>query len=87
MCLFMYVVALIIIKGVTTDVIEAAVAENQPGFETVPAGLSAVTAAPDTYGFIGLLVVGAAFKLGIWVQYPAGGTGQFLQLGWLGLLG
>merc|ERR1712207_45813 len=42
-----------------------------PGFEKVPSGLSAVTTAPGSYGFIGLLVVGAAFELGIWVQDPA----------------
>ena len=70
-------------QGVTTDVVEAAVAENQPGFEKVPAGLSAVTTAPDTYGFIGLLVVGVAFKLGIWVQDPAGEPGNFCNpVGW-----
>merc|ERR1719238_2248769 len=48
-----------------------------PGFEAVPAGLSAVTTAPGTYGFIGLLVVGAAFELGIWVQDPAKEPGNF----------
>ena len=79
----MYVVALIIIEGVTTDVIEAAVAENQPGFEKVPADRSAVTTAPDTYGFICLLVVGAAFKLGNVVQDPAEEPGNFCNpVGW-----
>jgi len=54
-----------------------------PGFEKVPAGLSAVTTAPGTYGFIGLLVVGAAFELGIWVQDPAKEPGNFGNpVGW-----
>merc|ERR1712014_517157 len=42
-----------------------------PGFEKVPAGLSAVTSAPGTYGFIALLVLGAGFEVAIWKQDPA----------------
>merc|ERR1712204_161209 len=44
---------------------------------------SAVTTGPGTYGFIGLLVVGAAFELGIWVQDPAKEPGNFGNpVGW-----
>jgi len=54
-----------------------------PGFEKVPAGLGAVTTAPGTFGFIALLVFGAAFELGIWVQDPAKEPGNFGNpVGW-----
>ena len=43
----------------------------------VPAGLGAVTTAPGTFGFIALLVFGAAFELGIWVRDPAEEPGNF----------
>merc|ERR1740122_645067 len=54
-----------------------------PWFEKVPAGLGAVTTAPGTFGFIALLVFGAAFELGIWVQDPAKEPGNFGNpVGW-----
>ena len=43
----------------------------------VPAGLGAVTTAPDTFGFIALLVFGAAFELGFWMQDPAKEPGSY----------
>merc|ERR1712032_1384902 len=48
-----------------------------PGFEKVPAGLSAVTTAPGTYGFIALLLLGAGFELAVWKQDPAKEPGNF----------
>merc|ERR1712060_1002663 len=54
-----------------------------PGFEKVPAGLSAVTSAPGTYGFIALLALGAGFELAIWKQDPAKEPGNFGNpVGW-----
>jgi len=54
-----------------------------PGFEKVPAGVSAVFTTPGTYGFIVLLVFGAGFELGIWVQDPAKEPGNFGNpVGW-----
>merc|ERR1712186_285607 len=54
-----------------------------PGFEKVPAGLSAVTSAPGTYGFIALLVLGAGFEVAIWKQDPAKEPGNFGNpVGW-----
>ena len=42
-----------------------------------------MTTAPGTYGFIALLVFGAAFELGTWVQYPAKGPGNIGNpVGW-----
>ena len=54
-----------------------------PGFEKVPAGLSAVTSAPGTYGFIALLVVSAGLEVAIWTQDPAKEPGNFGNpVGW-----
>jgi len=54
-----------------------------PGFEKVPAGLSAVTSAPGTYGFIALLALGAGFELVIWKQDPKKEPGNFGNpVGW-----
>merc|ERR1719211_1007737 len=48
-----------------------------PGFEKVPAGLSAVTSAPGTYGFIALLLLSAGIELAVWKQDPAKEPGNF----------
>merc|ERR1711897_69783 len=49
----------------------------------VPAGLSAVTSAPGTYGFIALLALGAGFELAIWKQGPKKEPGNFGNpVGW-----
>jgi len=54
-----------------------------PGFEKVPAGLSAVVTAPGTYGFIALLLVGAGLELAVWVQDPEKEPGNFGNpVGW-----
>jgi len=54
-----------------------------PGFEKVPAGLSAVVTAPGSFGFIALLAFGAGMELGVWVQDPEKEPGNFGNpVGW-----
>merc|ERR1719264_2009036 len=48
-----------------------------PGFEKVPAGLSAVTSGPGTSGFIALLLLSAGIELAVWKQDPAKEPGNF----------
>jgi light-harvesting complex I chlorophyll a/b binding protein 1 len=48
-----------------------------PGFESVPAGLGAVTAAPGTYGFIALFVISGVMELAIWTQDANKEAGNF----------
>merc|ERR1719284_1642695 len=39
-----------------------------PGFESTPAGLSAVTTAPGTYGFAALFLLSGVMELAVWTQ-------------------
>eukprot|EP00434_Breviolum_minutum_P041840 symbB.v1.2.037223.t1/scaffold5435.1/size40275/6 len=39
-----------------------------PGFESVPAGMGAVTTAPGTYGFAALFLLSGAMELAVWTQ-------------------
>jgi len=48
-----------------------------PGFESVPAGLGAVTTAPGTYGFVALFLVSGALELAVWTQDPNKEVGDF----------
>merc|ERR1712037_649062 len=48
-----------------------------PGFEKVPAGFSAVTTAPGSFGFIALLTVSAGLELAVWKQDPEKEPGNF----------
>merc|ERR1711957_1019239 len=48
-----------------------------PGFENVPAGLSAVATEPGAYGFTALLVVAGALELGVWTESPSKQPGNF----------
>jgi hypothetical protein len=48
-----------------------------PGFESVPAGLGAVSTAPGTYGFIALFALSGAFELAIWTQDANKEPGNF----------
>merc|ERR1719436_1564195 len=48
-----------------------------PGFESVPAGLGAVTTAPGTYGFAALFVLSGAMELAVWTQDPKKEPGNF----------
>merc|ERR1719356_1490852 len=48
-----------------------------PGFEKVPAGLSAVTTAPGSYGFIALFLITGALELGVWTENPSKEPGNF----------
>jgi hypothetical protein len=48
-----------------------------PGFESVPAGLGAVTTAPGTYGFAALFVISGALELLVWTQDPKKEPGNF----------
>ncbi|CAK9016297.1 Fucoxanthin-chlorophyll a-c binding protein F [Durusdinium trenchii] len=55
-----------------------------PGFESVPAGIGAVTTPPGTYGFAALLLLSGAMELAVWTQDPnkeAGDFGDPLGLG------
>ncbi|CAL1159256.1 unnamed protein product [Cladocopium goreaui] len=55
-----------------------------PGFETVPAGIGAVTTPPGTYGFAALFLLSGAMELAVWTQDPnkeAGDFGDPLGLG------
>jgi len=54
-----------------------------PGFEKVPAGFSAATAAPGSFGFIALLAVSAGLELAVWKQDPEKEPGNFGNpVGW-----
>lgn len=54
-----------------------------PGFEKVPAGFSAVTTAPGSFGFIALLAVSAGLELAVWTQDPEKEPGNFGNpVGW-----
>eukprot|EP00434_Breviolum_minutum_P034575 symbB.v1.2.030607.t1/scaffold3404.1/size57568/1 len=48
-----------------------------PGFESVPAGVGAVTTAPGTYGFAALFLLSGAMELAIWTQDPNKEAGDF----------
>ena len=48
-----------------------------PGFDGVPSGLSAVTTAPGTYGFVALFLVAGALELGLWTEDPSKEPGNF----------
>ncbi|CAE8709496.1 unnamed protein product [Polarella glacialis] len=47
------------------------------GFEDVPSGLGAVTAAPGTYGFAALFLVSGLLELAIWTQDDKKEPGNF----------
>jgi len=48
-----------------------------PGFDTVPAGMGAVTTAPGTYGFVALFLLSGAMELAVWTQDPSKEPGNF----------
>merc|ERR1711937_1083032 len=48
-----------------------------PGFEKVPAGLSAVNEAPGSYGAIALFLVAGALELGVWTESDDKAPGNF----------
>merc|ERR1711920_255105 len=48
-----------------------------PGFESVPAGLSAVLTAPGSYGMIALFLAAGALELGVWTESPSKEPGNF----------
>lgn len=48
-----------------------------PGFESVPAGLGAVTAEPGVYGFAALVLASGATELALWTQDPNKEVGDF----------
>merc|ERR1712039_423062 len=48
-----------------------------PGFESVPAGLSAVLSPPGTWGMIALFLVAGALELGVWTESPSKEPGNF----------
>eukprot|EP00434_Breviolum_minutum_P041837 symbB.v1.2.037220.t1/scaffold5435.1/size40275/3 len=48
-----------------------------PGFESVPAGMGAVTTAPGTYGFAALFLLSGAMELAVWTQDPNKEAGDF----------
>jgi hypothetical protein len=48
-----------------------------PGFDDVPAGLSAMTSAPGTYGFVALFVLSGVMELAIWQQDAKKEAGNF----------
>jgi len=48
-----------------------------PGFDSVPAGLGAVTTAPGTYGFIALFLASGAMELAVWTEDPSKEAGDF----------
>eukprot|EP00959_Pyramimonas_sp_CCMP1952_P231684 4842480-Pyramimonas_sp.AAC.1 len=48
-----------------------------PGFESVPAGVGAVTTAPGTYGFVALFLFSGAMELAVWTQDPKKEVGNF----------
>jgi light-harvesting complex I chlorophyll a/b binding protein 1 len=48
-----------------------------PGFEAVPGGMGAVTAAPGTYGFVALFLVSGALELLVWKEEAGKEAGDF----------
>ena len=48
-----------------------------PGFESVPSGITAVTTAPGTYGFVALFLISGALELALWTQDPNKDGGDF----------
>lgn len=48
-----------------------------PGFEKVPAGLSAVLTPPGSYGMIALFLAAGALELGAWTEDPSKEPGNF----------
>merc|ERR1719145_113308 len=48
-----------------------------PGFEKVPAGLSAVTTEPGSYGFAALFLLSGAMELAVWTQDEKKEPGNF----------
>ena len=48
-----------------------------PGFETVPAGVGALTTPPGTYGFVALFAIAGALELAVWTQDPKKEVGNF----------
>jgi hypothetical protein len=48
-----------------------------PGFEKVPAGLSAVTSEPGSYGFAALFLLSGAMELAVWTQDEKKEPGNF----------
>jgi hypothetical protein len=48
-----------------------------PGFESVPAGMAAVTTAPGTYGFVALVLASGAMELVAWTEDPSKEPGNF----------
>merc|ERR1719502_1289500 len=48
-----------------------------PGFEKVPAGLSAVTTEPGSYGFAALFLLSGAMELAVWTQDDKKEPGNF----------
>jgi len=48
-----------------------------PGFESVPAGIGAVTTAPGSYGFAALFALSGVMELFVWTQDPGKEVGDF----------
>ncbi|CAE7457719.1 FCPF [Symbiodinium pilosum] len=48
-----------------------------PGFDSVPAGVGAVTTPPGTYGFLALFLASGAMELGVWTEDPSKEAGDF----------
>merc|ERR1719471_1636181 len=48
-----------------------------PGFEKVPACLSAVTTEPGSYGFAALFLISGALELAVWTQDDKKEPGNF----------
>ncbi|CAE7254605.1 FCPB [Symbiodinium microadriaticum] len=48
-----------------------------PGFDSVPAGMGAVTTAPGTYGFVALFLASGAMELAVWTEDPSKEAGNF----------
>jgi hypothetical protein len=48
-----------------------------PGFETVPAGVGAVTTPPGIYGFVALFLIAGGLELAVWTQDPKKEIGNF----------
>jgi len=48
-----------------------------PGYESVPAGIGAVTTAPGSYGFAALFALSGVMELFVWTQDPGKEVGDF----------
>merc|ERR1712176_1287859 len=48
-----------------------------PDFETVPAGVGALTTPPGTYGFVALFAIAGGLELAVWTQDPKKEVGNF----------